>query len=125
MVDRLGGGRQAGITASSIGFSSGSISAPRKRRRRSRAHANWFRVWRAGEVREIPQRRGNITMMQGEPLFRVLVVEDETLLRWALGEILRRSGHTVLEATSASDAREAMTRSPEGIDVVLLDFRLP
>ena len=64
-------------------------------------------------------------MMQGEPLFRVLVVEDETLLRWSLGEILRRSGHTVLEATSASDAREAMTRSPEGIDVVLLDFRLP
>jgi two-component system OmpR family response regulator len=63
--------------------------------------------------------------MDNERLFRVLVVEDEMLLRWSLAEILRRSGHTVLEAATASEARAAMTGATDGIDVVLLDFRLP
>jgi len=61
-------------------------------------------------------------MMQTERLFRILVVDDEMLLRWSLAEILRGGGHTVLEAASASEARKAMT---DGIDVVLLDLRLP
>jgi two-component system NtrC family response regulator len=60
--------------------------------------------------------------MQSERHFRVLVVEDELLLRWSLAEILRRAGHTVLETASASEARAAMT---DGIDAVLLDLRLP
>lgn len=55
----------------------------------------------------------------------VLVVDDEALLRWSLAEVLRRGGHMVIEATNASSAREAMTRSSEPIDVVLLDYRLP
>ncbi len=64
-------------------------------------------------------------LMPSERLFRVLVVEDEMLLRWSLAEILRRSGHTVLEAASACEARAAMTGDTDSIDVVLLDFRLP
>lgn len=56
---------------------------------------------------------------------RVLVVDDELLLRWSLGEVLRRNGHTVLEATSASSARGAMNDTSAKIDVVLLDYRLP
>lgn len=40
-------------------------------------------------------------------------------------KILRRQGHTVVEATSAHSAREVMTHTPEPIDVVLLDLRLP
>ena len=55
----------------------------------------------------------------------VLIVDDEALLRWSIAELLRRAGHSVLEATSAADARHTMTRSSESIDVVLLDFRLP
>ena len=55
---------------------------------------------------------------------RVLVVDDEALLRWSLGEILRRDGHTVTEATSASGAREVMSRS-QPFDVIFLDYRLP
>lgn len=55
----------------------------------------------------------------------VLVVDDETLLRWSLAELLRRSGHSVIEAVSASTAREAITTASQPIDVVLLDFRLP
>jgi DNA-binding NtrC family response regulator len=55
----------------------------------------------------------------------VLVIDDEALLRWSIAEILRRSGHTVIEATSADNARDAMTHAPKPIDVVLLDYRLP
>ena len=62
-------------------------------------------------------------MVTEHPL-RVMVVDDELLLRWSLSEVLRRHGHTVVEATSASTCREAM-EDGEPIDVVLLDFRLP
>lgn len=55
----------------------------------------------------------------------VLVVDDEALLRWSIAELLRRGGHAVLQATSAADVRDAMSRSSERIDVVLLDYRLP
>lgn len=63
-------------------------------------------------------------MTPAQSPLRVLVVDDELLLRWSLAEVLRRDGHTVWEANSASTAREAMTTAP-GIDVVLLDYRLP
>src|SRR5687768_15429921 len=60
-----------------------------------------------------------------EPILRVLVVDDELLLRWSISEALKVHGHTVLEAMSASTAREAISTSTGEIDVVLLDFRLP
>ena len=60
-----------------------------------------------------------------KPSLRVLVVDDETLLRWSISEVLRRAGHSVVEATSASSAREVMTDTSDPIDVVLLDLRLP
>lgn len=55
----------------------------------------------------------------------VLVVDDEALLRWSLAEILRRSRHSVIEAQSAENARDAITGASTPIDVVLLDYRLP
>ena len=60
-----------------------------------------------------------------EEALRILVVEDEDLLRWSLAEILRRRGHTVIEAATASAAREVLRSAPAPIDVVLLDYRLP
>ena len=63
-------------------------------------------------------------MRSGRPL-RVLVVEDEALLRWSIAETLAGGGHTVLEAGSASAAAEAIDKTTEPIDVVLLDYRLP
>jgi DNA-binding NtrC family response regulator len=56
---------------------------------------------------------------------RVLVVDDEMLLRWSICEVLRRHGHTVIEASSARSARDAMSETTTPIDVVLLDYRLP
>lgn len=55
----------------------------------------------------------------------VLVVDDEALLRWSIAEFLRHSGHVVIETASAADARDAIDRTSERIDVVLLDYRLP
>lgn len=55
---------------------------------------------------------------------RVLVVDDEALIRWSLTQTLEDSGFEVRQASSASDAL-AWATSGDSFDVVLLDFRLP
>jgi DNA-binding NtrC family response regulator len=52
----------------------------------------------------------------------ILVVDDEDLIRWSLVSRLTDEGYRVLEAPNAS---EALKRSREGVDLVLLDYRLP
>jgi two-component system, NtrC family, response regulator AtoC len=56
---------------------------------------------------------------------RILVVEDEALIRWSITETLGQEGHTVMEAGNAASAVKAMEDADEDIDVVLLDYRLP
>lgn len=53
---------------------------------------------------------------------RILVVDDEALIRWSLAERLRADGHDVVEAGTAA---EAMDHAHQGVDVVLLDYKLP
>ncbi len=55
---------------------------------------------------------------------RVLVVDDEALIRWSLTQTLEDRGFEVQQASSASDALKCVT-SDDSFDVVLLDFRLP
>ena len=62
--------------------------------------------------------------MAGTPL-TVLVVDDEALIRWSIAEVLRRRGHAVIECSTAAATRDAMDRTSERVDVVLLDHRLP
>jgi len=52
----------------------------------------------------------------------VLVVDDEALIRWSVGERLRAEGYEVLEAP---DGRLALELIARGVDVVLLDAKLP
>jgi DNA-binding NtrC family response regulator len=52
----------------------------------------------------------------------VLIVDDESLLRWSLRERLAKEGYRLLEAGTAGDA---LTQAAEGVDLILLDFKLP
>ena len=56
------------------------------------------------------------------PNATVLVVDDEALIRWSLTERLKAEGYHVLEADTG---RAALDRLAEGVDLVLLDYRLP
>jgi DNA-binding NtrC family response regulator len=56
---------------------------------------------------------------------RVLVVEDELLMRWSITETLVQGGHTVIEAVNGAMAIAALKNDAGRIDAVLLDYRLP
>jgi two-component system response regulator AtoC len=56
---------------------------------------------------------------------RVLVVDDESLVRWSLAETLGASGYQVTEAKDGASAIRAFASPGGGTDVVLLDLRLP
>ena len=52
----------------------------------------------------------------------VLVVDDEQLIRWSLVERLSQDGYRALEAETGA---EALDQFSKGVDLVLLDYRLP
>lgn len=54
---------------------------------------------------------------------RILVVDDEPLVRWAVAETLRTSGYEVAQAGDAKGAVRALSDGPP--DLMLLDLRLP
>ena len=64
-------------------------------------------------------------MSEKSPSLRVLIVDDEPLLRWSLAETLGESGHTVVEAGDGESAVRSVSSGNEAFDVVLLDYRLP
>jgi DNA-binding NtrC family response regulator len=52
----------------------------------------------------------------------ILVVDDESLIRFALNDRLTADGYKVVEADTAAGA---MAKSQDGVDLVLLDYKLP
>jgi DNA-binding NtrC family response regulator len=54
---------------------------------------------------------------------RILIVDDEKMIRWSLGQALEGAGHQVATAADAAAGLEAIGRDLP--DVLLLDYRLP
>ena len=73
-----------------------------------------------------PERARDFSQMaEKAPHLRVLVVDDELLIRWSIAETLSRSGHTVVQAADGAGALEALSLPAEPVDAVVLDYRLP
>jgi DNA-binding NtrC family response regulator len=64
-------------------------------------------------------------MNENFPALRVLVVEDELLIRWSIAETLSSAGHVVIEAEDGATAVRSLKDSVETVDAVVLDYRLP
>ena len=54
---------------------------------------------------------------------KILVVDDEELVRWFLDRALTRSGHEVIAVSNISEAYEKL--NSEEIDLLFLDLRMP
>jgi two-component system response regulator AtoC len=63
-------------------------------------------------------------MTLGVRCLRVLVVDDEPLIRWSIAETLGAAGHQVIEAQDAVSTLRVLAEAPTP-DLILLDFRLP
>lgn len=59
------------------------------------------------------------------PTRRVLIVDDEALLRWSLAEMLSGAGYEVVEARDGREARRAFADVQHPVDAMLLDLKLP
>ncbi len=55
----------------------------------------------------------------------ILLAEDDTAAREIMAEVLRLSGYTVMEARDGEDAVRLFRDKKGGIDLVLLDVRMP
>ena len=56
---------------------------------------------------------------------RVLVVDDERLIRWSLRQGLTREGFGVEEAADGAAALALLSDQPDRFAAVILDYRLP
>jgi two-component system, NtrC family, response regulator AtoC len=63
-------------------------------------------------------------VLKKSPAGRVLVVDDEPLVRWSIAETLRSGGYDVVEAGEADSALRALVEE-QPPDAILLDLRLP
>ena len=75
--------------------------------------------FKTGDVLNFPQ------VAKNSPTLRVLIVEDERLIRWSIAETLEHAGHVVIEAGDGASAIRSLTNVSEPVDAVVLDYRLP
>jgi CheY-like chemotaxis protein len=70
----------------------------------------------------MPQTR--VEMEPQAAVLRILVVEDEPFIRFAMAEALREKGVSVVEAASADEAWQYLTAGGS-VDLVFTDHRMP
>jgi DNA-binding NtrC family response regulator len=76
-------------------------------------------------VLEAMSEKASGSMLRSTTGLRILVVDDEALIRWSLLETLTSCGHAVVEAGDAASAVQAVTAAVVPFDIVLLDLCLP
>jgi DNA-binding NtrC family response regulator len=54
---------------------------------------------------------------------KILVVDDEQLVRWFMERALRKGGHEVITASNIAEANEKL--SSVDIDLLFIDLRMP
>jgi len=54
---------------------------------------------------------------------KILVVDDEQLVRWFLDRALKKGGYEVITASNIAEAYEKLNR--EKIDILFVDLRMP
>jgi DNA-binding NtrC family response regulator len=64
-------------------------------------------------------------VLEDPRILRILVVDDEALIRWSLVETLSDAGNEVVAVPDAENAVQVVRDAAVPFDVVLLDFRLP
>ena len=72
-----------------------------------------------------PRAKGKIRLAAKKFPLRVLVVDDEPLIRWSVAESLSDLGYDIEQASDANSALRKVTTSSLPYDVVVLDLRLP
>ena len=82
-----------------------------------------YETYPVGGILEVLRLPSCSTLVASNALGKVLIVDDEKLVRWSLRQKCEEWGYHVLEADNGSAAlRVAHNESP---DLVLLDVRLP
>jgi len=59
------------------------------------------------------------------PTLRILIVDDEPLIRWSLAQTLADRGYSVVETENGEATVEAVSKAAVPFDVALLDLLLP
>ncbi len=73
----------------------------------------------------VPATGGEFPHVRKKSATRVLVVDDEPLVRWSIAETLRAHGCDIVEAQDAHSALDMVRDSATEPDAVLLDLKLP
>jgi DNA-binding NtrC family response regulator len=93
-------------------------------RRAVHAMAQFLKNHVANAMQPLEMREFSTVRAKNSATLRILVVDDEPLIRWSLTETLSDCGYEVVERGDAAGARMAVADSGP-FDVVLLDYRLP
>ena len=69
------------------------------------------------------QHRAEFLAMAADPVVRILVVDDEPIIRLDARDILQDAGYVVLEASSADEALRIL--QPQATEAILTDIEMP
>lgn len=62
---------------------------------------------------------------EGEKIARILVADDDDVIRILVRTLLERAGHSVIEAVDGAEAVNKFSEFRERIDMLVLDVRMP